>query len=63
MGVEDEELGEEQQPRRLEPEQQPQLNGKVLYDMSGSTPHGCFPIGNGAVINWETICTYSYYRN
>jgi len=25
------------------------LNGKVLYDIAGGTPHGRFAIGNGAV--------------
>ena len=25
------------------------MNRKVLYDMYGGTPHGHFPIGNGAV--------------
>jgi len=45
MGVEDEEQGEEQQPRRPEPQQEPQLNGKVLYDMDGTVAHrmGVFP--------------------
>ena len=40
MELEDEEQGEEQEPR---------LNGKVLYDIAGGTPHGRFAIGNGAV--------------
>jgi hypothetical protein len=26
-----------------------ELNGKVLYDLSGGTPHGRFAIANGAV--------------
>lgn len=26
-----------------------ELNGKILYDLSGGTPHGRFAIGNGAV--------------
>ena len=49
MELEDEEQGEEQQPRRPEPQQEPQLNGKVLYDIAGGTPHGRFAIGNGAI--------------
>jgi len=49
MELEDEEQGEEQQPRRPEPQQEPRLNGKVLYDIAGGTPHGHFAIGNGAV--------------
>ena len=49
MELEDEEQGEEQQPRRPEPRQEPRLNGKVLYDIAGGTPHGRFAIGNGAV--------------
>ena len=49
MELEDEEQGEEQQPRRPEPQQEPRLNGKVLYDIAGGTPHGRFAIGNGAV--------------
>ena len=49
MELEYEEQGEEQQPRRPEPQQEPQLNGKVLYDIAGGTPHGRFAIGNGAI--------------
>ena len=49
MELEDEEQGEEQQPRRPEPQQEPRLNGKVLYDIAGGTPHGRFAIGNGAI--------------
>ena len=49
MELEYEEQGEEQQPRRPEPQQEPQLNGKVLYDIAGGTPHGRFAIGNDAV--------------
>ena len=48
MEVKDEEEGEQQQQRQ-ELEQEQQLNGKVLYDMYGGTPHGHFPIGNDAV--------------
>ena len=49
MELEDEEQGEEQQPRRPEPQQEPRLNGKVLYDIAGGTPHGRFAIGNGVI--------------
>ena len=49
MELEYEEQGEEQQPRRPEQQQEPRLNGKVLYDIAGGTPHGRFAIGNGAV--------------
>ncbi|CAN6226744.1 unnamed protein product [Urochloa humidicola] len=49
MEGEEEVEGEEQPRRQQEPEQEQQLNGKVLYDMAGGTPHGRFPIGNGAV--------------
>ncbi|CAN6373435.1 unnamed protein product [Urochloa humidicola] len=48
----EEEEGEEvegQPRRRQEMEQQQHLNGQVLYNMAHGTPHGRFPIANGAI--------------
>lgn len=59
MEDEEQEEGEEEeqqpQPRRPKPEQEPQLYGKVLYDMSGGTPHGRFPVGNNGAVSAANV--------